>query len=70
MDNVSVMSPELPTVCPFRTQTRMIPNQYNAVDQVMLYPECMGNACPFFNVDAESNADRCFRAMKEAATIM
>ena len=63
MDSVTIISPELAMVCPFRTQTRMIPNQYNAVDQVVLYPECQGNVCPYFDVDAEVNAKRCLRTL-------
>lgn len=58
-DNVIKISPELPMVCPFRTHMKM----QNGNEQIVLFPECQGNACPYFNVDAMSNSERCRRAI-------
>lgn len=53
--------PESQLVCPFRTKVRLVPNEYGTTDQLVEYPNCQGNACPFFVTDATVNEDRCRR---------
>jgi hypothetical protein len=61
----SIISPEKPLVCPFRTLTKLIPNQFGAADQMIEFPECHGNACPFYDSNAVTNSDKCLRAVVE-----
>lgn len=57
-----VVTPEPWLVCPFRTKTKLVPNDFGAADQIIEFPECQGRACPFYNNEAEDNSERCFKA--------
>jgi hypothetical protein len=56
-----VFTPEPMLVCPFRTITKLIPNNFGAADQIIEFPECQGRACPFYNDEADNNNERCFK---------
>lgn len=51
-------------VCPFRTETKLVPNEYNAANQIVLFPECQYEVCPFYNNSAHNNTERCLRSLK------
>lgn len=48
-------------VCPFRTETRLVPNEFNAANQVVLFPECQYAVCPYYNTEGTKNYERCTR---------
>lgn len=50
-------------VCPFRTKTVLVPNQYNAADSVTEYPECQYALCPFYDSTGVDNLERCRRIL-------
>ena len=52
-------------VCPFRTLTKLVPNQFNAADQVVEYPECQYALCPYFNNELTNNSTRCRRVTSQ-----
>lgn len=60
-----IVNPEPELVCPFRTRTKLIPNDFGAADQVVEFPECQGRACPFYNVKAKDNTEKCFKTYFE-----
>ena len=60
-----VVAPEPSLVCPFRTKTKLVPNNFGAADQIVEFPPCQGKACPFYNDSAKNNTERCFKTYFE-----
>lgn len=62
MDMEIIVTPEPWLVCPFRTKTKLVPNDFGAADQIIEFPDCQGRACPFYNDEAVDNTERCLKA--------